>query len=472
MASSSNNCNFGSTKMFDRFFIFVHDFDPVESNNEPSLLCAYPSTENQVSSNELKQISKFCFPNGFCSVTNKNNNNVILDRFVFYMRLSNQKIYGCCVQFMVNSNSLPFFANTINRNYPFCICLLSRYPCISSHIRFLMKLTRILIGICKSKLDYIKITASWNVQGFCYPSMTFDKKYMSFAIKSGMRVPSYLVKELLQYQNCSYEKYVFNKLSEQQYLLYPTIHSLFSNLSIENIVLVYTAVLLERKVLIVSKDVEKYSSVVIAMNALCYPFLKALIVIPVVPPDYCTLLESPFPYIAGSSKYCSNADVIADLDNGIVLDNSNTPQILSHQKLCNKLSSLLEYEKETILIPRKKIKSFFGKEQINFQYLKFVANLHNESYPIAKLSKLKYAILSESADLINMVLLGHFFPYLSIISTLFNQQNLKKNFLNQTEVFQNMSDVDKCFFEELFSTQHGNSLLLNDYIDIYKNVSI
>ena len=306
------NCNhnianilLNDNKLFDHFFIFggtyQHQSPIHEKRNSVSLslLCAYPSTENKKTPDEIKLISTFCFPDGFCQLNRSSHNSInIIEKFAFFIKESNKKSYVSAVRFSVPKESSAFFANNMNHNYPFCMCMISKNPCISFHIKFMIKLIYVLCGKLSPNQNPQSIPKITNVRGLCYPSLIFDKKYMSIAVCREMKVPQVFFTELLNYQQKKFS--LLQNLQPNQFLLYPTIHTLLSFSTLENFVQAYTAVLLERKVLFVSKCVSKYSSAVIAMNSLAGPFNNISFVFPIVPKEFAFLLDSPIPYIACS----------------------------------------------------------------------------------------------------------------------------------------------------------------------------
>ncbi|OHT10382.1 hypothetical protein TRFO_20336 [Tritrichomonas foetus] len=455
--SDSIHSSCDSSEMFDRFFIFGGSYDQNSISQSPSLLVAYPSTGNQETNEELNQIAKFCYPNGFSklSPSRSPSNALITEKFVFFLKKGGQRTYGCCIHFNVPEGKCPFFANNLNRNYPFCFCFISKVPCISLHIRFAVNLVHVLLGLSQPHQNVPKFSTS-SVRGLCYSDLTLDKNCMAIAVRKGMRAPKCLIGELLYYQNLKCQT-----VSASQSLLYPTIHTLFSYLSVPNIILIYTAVLLERKVLLVSKSISKYSSAAIALTALCEPFNSVPVVIPVVPPEFSVLLDSPIPYIAGSSEYSNNADIVIDLDTGVVHENSEIPKLPAQVGLLKNLNSLIEYEKENIIVPPKKIKSFLGKEQQNPQFTKLVKSISDEAFPICKLDTLKMAFKCQTTDMIKLLFDGHFLPQLLAVATSMNGvKDINKN-LNKT-ILICVKSCDKIFFEEFASTQGGSSFFIKD----------
>ncbi|KAJ3426391.1 c-myc promoter binding protein [Anaeramoeba flamelloides] len=123
---------------------------------------------------------------------------------------------------------------------------------------------------------------------------------------------------------------------------------LFSTLSLENIVLIWTSLLLEKKLLFISRSLEYLTPCIHALQHLIYPFNWPYPFIPILPLSFTEVFESPVPYLIGclssvlEIEFPQNDEIIIDLDSNHII--SKEP-ILSlpnriHQKL---LKGLLAY---------------------------------------------------------------------------------------------------------------------------------
>lgn len=457
-----------TNKMFDHFFIFGKAYECQSNINSkncqdtPSLLCAYPSTENKETQEELKQISTFCFPDGFTKL-NPSKDDIssikIIDKFAYFFKESLQKAYVTCVKFSLYNENSVFFVNKMNKHYPFCMCMISKVPCISKHIKFMTKLIYIIFGKLMPHQNLPAIPKISHVCGLCYPSLIFDKSFLSIAVQKGMKAPKIFLRELLYYENQIYT--LPKSILPNQYLLYPTMHALLSFLSVEKLVKIYTAVMLERKILFVSKSASKYSSTVIALSSLSSYFNTISLILPIVPKEFAILLDSPVPYIAGSSFYNNNADIIVDLDQNLFITKENDPNLPSQDELIKKLECLAKYEKDSIQIPDKTVKTIFNTEKINPKFMDFVENIDDNTYPICQIEDLKILVNSGITDLVKIVFDGHIIPRLASFGESLKKLNYQ---VEPTDIMKNNYSSDLNFYHDFFSTQCG-SFLYDKYKD-------
>lgn len=463
-----------SVKMFNQFYIFGAPPDP-SYPLEPTLLTAFPSTSKSLIQKEsfLDQLKLFSFPSGLHKITKSNQ--ILLQEFVFYLTTGIcQKTYGICVHFAAPSTNSPYFATRHNREYPFCICFLTEIPFLVSHFQFASFLALYLCGaqkplITAKERKRIPLT----VQGFCPKPLILDRNFPSFAVLKGFSVPKTLFdlifyfyqlpSPILPVQTCrlpsiqnensdtnsekfsktvknlpkeccpiilSYDVSLFipYQFSYTQCLTYPTFHAFFSHLSPSTIVHIYTAIILERCVLFVSNDLQLASFSVIASTSLISPFITQATVMPILPNDehFQDILQSPVPYVAGSTKTNENADVICYLDDNIVSIPKSLPKLPNHDELVHRLETLLESASKSILSPPKYNKSFFGNQTINPDYEKFVKDANIFTFPstFAQYNTLKY-ILSPLVIEEILSIFADFFP-------LALSENLKSCFVTDT----------------------------------------
>ncbi|OHT16496.1 hypothetical protein TRFO_41804 [Tritrichomonas foetus] len=427
-----------NTKMFEQFYIFGA---PPDSSFplRPTLLTTYPSTSHgPAQSNEvIEQLKMFCFPSGFKSIksqnhshnlnlnsnsrynsnnstTDKEDEKVLLNEFVFYMSSScTNKTYGICVQFRVTNSKSAYFATHYSRKYPFCLCFLSKTPFLSSHFQFASYLALILCGIEKPTRAHVnEKRAPLPIKGFCHESLQLDKNFPAIAVFKGFSVPRIIFDELTFFHSIkvstddissSIEPIVLSNdmllcipfhFSSTKCLAYPTFHSFFSVLTPAQIVQIYTAILLEQRILFISNDLQLASFSVIASTSLISPFVTQASVMPIIPSNdaFQEILQSPIPYIAGSTKSHENADVIINLDDGTINMKSPLPALPKANDLIHKLELLMNASERSILVPSKEIKSFFGHVSKNPEYDKFMDSINVYVFPkvFTKYSPVKY----------------------------------------------------------------------------------
>ena len=453
MQETKDNANIVSISkklMIDHIYIFGANYNnyPNQIIDHPHLLCAYPSTGDTKSSKELEQISTFCFPNGFSKLNDISTEQIINDQFVFYIKHSTKNLFSTCVQFTVPNNSTAFFANKQNRCYPFAICIISKHACISYQIQFLTHLIYFLLGKEHPQKRLHKIPLLSNIRGLCHPSLIFDKRYMSVAVCEGMQVPRIFIEQMCIFQE---EINDHETITPSRQLLHQTLSTLLSFVSIPNIIKLYTAVLLEKRILFVSKSASKYSSAVIALNSLTNMFCASTIIMPVVPIEYNVLLENPITYIAGSSMSNNNADIIYNLDTEEIYEDTEIPRLPSSIKLRNKLETFFEYQKDNLIIPDKNIRSFLFGDTISPEFIEYIKNLGNDALPICKISELKIAPTCELTDLIQNIFEEHISIRVIDFINSYKQMELFKEGMR--------SKSETVFYNEFISTQGGSMLV-------------
>lgn len=447
-----------SVKMFEHFYIFGAPPDP-SYPLEPTLLTAFPSTSKSLIQTEsfLNQLKSFSFPSGLYKITEFTQ--VLLHEFVFYLSTGVcEKTYGICVHFTAPANNSPFFATRYSRNYPFCICFLSEVPFLASHFQFASFIALYLSGVQKPLItSKERKRMPLPIQGFCPKPLILDRNYPSFAVFKGFSIPKTLYDLILYFYSLpspivpmqahyslpipnensdSNTKQPFKRernfseyshivlsndmslfipyqFSQTQCLTYPTFHAFFSHLSPSSIVKIYTSILLERSVLFVSKDLQLASFSVIASTSLIAPFITQATVMPILPNDsrFQDILQSPVPYVAGSTKSNENADVVVNLDENLIIFPESLPKLPRHDDLVKKLEKVLSSASNTILVPSKYNRSFFGGQSINPQYEEFMnsANLYAFPKVFSHYSSLKYVMTPFVIEDI-LSLFAEFFP--------------------------------------------------------------
>ena len=377
-------------QMLEQFFLFGASPD-INTPPSPTLLAMYPSTSNERSRDEIDHIMSFCFPDGF---EESHEDRSVLKQFVFYLTGNDERLYGVCVQI---KRPLGMTSN-VTRDFPFCLCMISACPFISSHIQFLTFLGQMLCGkICDKRDQCVASRPPLPVRGFCLPGMILDKTFPVFAVRKKVRIPRFLFEEIVFYQNLStgyfsegqwiqleggFAMDIPYHLTDSKRLLYPSLQFLFSSLSLEDIADVYCGILLEQQVLFVSESVEKASMCVIAATALIAPFEITAYVMPVVPTDekFSQLFDSPIPFVFGSTSRAGSADIVVDVDKGVVSRSSAIPQLPRKKELVKNLRSIIQSHADVITVPEHYQTSWL-KTTVNPAYYNFLKAADPYTFP-------------------------------------------------------------------------------------------
>ena len=411
-----------SLHMFEQFLII--GVPPKSETPKPQILAMYPSTQYPQSDKDLDNLISFCFPGKLSKASDAS---ILAEEFVFYMHNEKkERSYGVCVHVRPPVDSPPFFADRTNRDWPFCLCLLTRQPFFCAHFQFLSYLAMALCGKVQCSLKRMERTPV-SVKGFCHRTLSLDKTSPALAVWPKTRAPPLLIDSLVHYHafpvTPQLSPFVDNSLcatmpivaplhlSITQNVSFPTLDVLFSFVDLETIVQLYTAMLLERRILFISESPMKASLSVMALTSLMNPFHSSALIMPVVPGSgyFATLLDSPIPYIAGCSQATLNADITVDIDTGVVTTMNQIPELPRAQELLKKLKHLLDDNSSHIAVPPMEQRSFFGRIDRNPEFDKFIKSTNPFNIPQQFLlgHPQKYIFTTELVDSIRTVFAVH-----------------------------------------------------------------
>lgn len=373
-----------------------------EGDASPRILFIYPSNDLKLTSDDLIIIPQFCFPLGYRkSNLAFDSKKPVESEFIF--RLHQSGLYGMCSRCLVNPSRIPFFASKETIDYPFCYCIISKYPAFSVQFTILFYFARLIdrivdpAGDRKLKKERTKQTPDYSI-----PNMVTKKK---FIIWEGINIPSLVKKELSFlygiHKYTSENTCVSIELSEDMKVLVPSyldydelignfcFDILFSCLSIPNIVRLFTYVLLEEGTIVYSKSIEKVTFSILALIALFHNFNLLNNIYSILPQSHQFVLQSPFPYLVGvtwrpGSDY-TRSKCFVNLDKDRIEQETISVEIPRSEILIEKLSKIFEKYEEVINVPNPIMKN---------KYINFLKNAHVYSRPFHSLTmyQTKYVI--------------------------------------------------------------------------------
>jgi hypothetical protein len=395
------------TKSFEHF-VFM-GVPPDSSKPKLRVLALYPYYPLRINASEFESIICHSFPLGLSTVIPSNGREyVVLDEFTFTFTREAGTLYGCCVKFRVTESTNTFFVSEKNRNYPFCVCVLTKETFIAAHFRFLTHLVKYFVGWSTIKEQ------EWDVQAIKLPKGVTPVmlKHMNpigrFARWKNLNLTKDFIMFVRQYGRLKRGssdpeldrlgiKLPKSRCSLQRSLGYPAIDCLFSVFTVDNILKMMAAVLLEHQVVVLSSKAYYCSSVIIALRSLIYPFKFIYGFTPILPnkSEYHAILSSPFPIIVGMLKTpevdltpISEPFCIVDTDNGTVKDRYLADPIFNEKLLKQNLESYLRQRKASIRPPSKKI-IVNGNVLVNPKWTDFYSKLSHTSMPGHFLSTIK-----------------------------------------------------------------------------------
>ncbi|XP_057181913.1 DENN/MADD domain containing 2Db isoform X2 [Triplophysa rosa] len=125
-------------------------------------------------------------------------------------------------------------------------------------------------------------------------------------------------------------------------------HTLFRCLTDEEVLLVFTAVVMERRIVFISEELSTLSQVLHAVAALLYPFVWQHTFISIVPKVLIDVCSAPTPYLLGVQK--NMLELITDRSDLLIVDLSNGAKTKFITKLGDEESILPVKLKEEVLL--------------------------------------------------------------------------------------------------------------------------
>ncbi|KAJ6244245.1 receptor mediated endocytosis [Anaeramoeba flamelloides] len=187
---------------------------------------------------------------------------------------------------------------------------------------------------------------------------------------------------------------IFNKINFGSFPLIPDekhlplsdndFDTLFTLLSIENIIIIFSALMQERKLIFISRSLEYLTPCIFSLLSLLYPFSWPYPLIPILPSDFIEVFESPMPYILGCLSsvlelcFPDGDQMVIDLDSNHIISTEPIvklpPRI--HSKLLKKLKNNCNLFKSPMkslrISPLSGISSIGEKEyEHDFEYTSF-----------------------------------------------------------------------------------------------------
>lgn len=355
---------------------------------KPSVLAMFPSRPVKFTDKEVRDIISFCYPQGFkqiSSSTLRNNRNQecasnILNGFVFYLQ-SEERMYGVVLHIRVPPESQTFISDKFDRSYPFCLCVISKNPDISSHFNFLNGIADLIIGNAKFPEKTVEIPEELqNRNEKCLSSLLIHPKCPLIAVSMGIHPPRFILPDLLTYYSLKPQL----MLNRSDYLLYPTLQTLFTFFTPKDIVKIYTYILYEVFIVFTSTNMNRLSFCILAITNLVKGLTIESKVFPILPvtDDFRPIFDSPMSFIIGYPHRFDNVDVVIDIDKGRITENTALPKFPYASKLVAQIELLTQnYNDQMTIPPRVSFRTLIKKQKINPDFVKFTEKADSRIYP-------------------------------------------------------------------------------------------
>ena len=290
----------------------------------PCILTQFPSDAEDHATIHPKAICQFCFPRGLELSTSEKPpthfTSILTDgsgrrHYVVVLTLTEQLttlhrtllFLGVTLPTQTNKKPNPkwLMDHSLPVYCPRALCIVSRYPFLEQFDTFLKQLVRISLSSAPVPMERY-------VANFCAEAPVPPR---------GMTSVRVTVADLpLHFQRPP---------PNQLPMLEPTCFDvLFRSLSIENVIMVWSCLLMEYKMVLCSDSISAMTPASLALLSLLFPFTWCGIYIPVLPHTLMDVLDAPVPFIVGvDAAYLRRVNSV-DRPTGVVFVNLDTNEIM------------------------------------------------------------------------------------------------------------------------------------------------
>ena len=459
---------------------------------EPDIIYKYPEDVKNFEINNLA--ASICFPNGIklcyedneelivpknyrSTITNQNGNMFFVYTYHFYLKMSNIEfannyiIHPIRYQLSTYQDELcsyfneEFEATIVQKldiysqcNYkdyiyiPFCLGLISKYP-------YYPQLEQSLISIFETlKNSENEPSKIYNLINYILNSIPAPHKNskVSFALPYINRI-------------CEINYPYF-----QDVLLFgnnPMV--ILEHISITNIICIFKLLILEQKILVIGKDMDKISEIILNFISLLYPFEWIHTYIPVMSMKMLKFLQSFLPFFNGMniSLFESAKSILSKSEDVFIINiDEDTIDISSNLKDNDKYFKAINYINKNFSLPRN-IENLFWKElkSINIELEKYKNyNIFDKKLINSSIKNLFLQVFVEIlVDYDKYTYMVDDYPVFNAFSMINDKQKSDKKFyedLSSTQIFQMF--IQKSLFNEESNLYFDNKI--KEYIELQK----
>jgi hypothetical protein len=320
------------------------------------ILIAYPAVE--LEGIELNQIVSLCLPTGLNrAYLRRSNGNIIEDEFIFVINREVSPIYGVCLHVIPRVSS--FFCGNRQMNDTFAFCFLTRRPVMNAHFQFLSYLIYASLGSVHIYRFSIPTHARFRAGRLLRLHPIDDE----ICHERTIEVPSFFGDGLKFYEFTgpstpplflgSDIEIHFPPHSDTKMILYYTLDTIFSILSVSDIVLLVGALMMDCTIIVIGSSLKEVSHTILSLQYLIEPCRYSGMVVPIVPceSDFMTLLDSPTPMIVGVAP-CPALFTLTFLDTSIfvnldrrIVTSSSFPSYPNHEHIVRTLETIIDKER-------------------------------------------------------------------------------------------------------------------------------
>lgn len=423
----SDDAQFLRNYSADNFFNFINGFYifgdyPWGKRDEPNLLFAYPSNNNLLAS----KFSTFCLPYGLgrsrvrCDLISCAYDKNQIDEsefFTLYFPENNEAPYLFCLRFRANPLTMPTICHSFSifqllehcnaYNMPycnFCLAIQTKYPNRSLFSKFLKW---ILISETTARLQISNVLDSFysgdlisNI--IIWPETQHNSFLECIGSFFSRSAPQELEKLLIDKKPYPIFEWTVPQTSNVYYpMVSRCLFRVISLLNITNFWKLYSAMLLERSIIIYHPKQKVVCDTIISLHFLIKPLIWACSTISILPPSLYDLLNIPNPIIIGTSEPMNEINcgwVLVDLDKNSIFTDE---EIIAHPKMSN----------------------FFADFSRKYSYIK---NEHKkDTEALIEILEACNSYVKEMIDLLNKSIITDFSDPLNVQSKFFEEMYLQ-----------------------------------------------
>ncbi|OHS99291.1 hypothetical protein TRFO_34292 [Tritrichomonas foetus] len=385
--------------LIDSFFIF--GIFPFESENEkPRTLFAYPNQDPK--KNEV--FCRFCFPNSQRvnkkekrkSLSLAYNSTKTIDFIPLYFPESSDSPYLFVSKFFANSITMPIICHQMNlcdvisrfdgQYSEFCIAIQSKLPFYSlfqDYVKWYLNCERILrLSISDDIENYY--TGTMKTITSSRDFLEENRVKLLSHLTSFLSIPAPRVNESIEIDDPPFTYFKWDrKYSFHNYypLACEVLYDLFQCLSLNNLIILFSGVLLEKSIVFYHPNQKISPSSVMAMHFLLKPLKWIGSSISILPTDLEDLLSAPNPFIIGLSDnivFKSHSDIKANKRNSTNNIYFRTISIESNM-LCDFISKNIDQD-NIVFVDLKNDKLFLNDNYENIPIKNILLNEFSKRY--------------------------------------------------------------------------------------------
>lgn len=358
-----------SRPIFDQF-LFIGIPPSGTCDSKPEILAVFPPV--QLPDLCFQTLIDYSLPNGTKQHGKAIYENAITDMFSFSFNCHEVKFYGTTVHINPSKCVLPFYASEKTKNSIFALTIISRNTFISSHFTFLSFLALFsaskIVNPCISTLSPSDVSPSQSGTSMLPESYKNYQITHFVAHHPEIPLPIFFTDPIHTYlrhdatmplrlsQDFIIQAQPFAKPDESeeailhQQLRALSYDTLFSLLSVEDIVTLFIGLITDRQIFIFGSLLQEVSMCIIALNELLTKVHYTGSMIPVLPSKekYIHLLEAPTPYLIGAygaeqltTIEFDETAIFVNLDSRKIEVSVKLPAYPNQKKVIKKLKKLL-----------------------------------------------------------------------------------------------------------------------------------